>query len=72
MSVNEDTLQGLKEALEYAKGDKTKCRAMTVSIPDDEIEMNQIFLKKFDSLSKPNKQKVMNFVNELTQAPNYK
>ena len=37
MGVHEDTLQGLQEALAYAKGDKTKGRSHIVEIPDDDI-----------------------------------
>ena len=37
MGVHEDTLQGLKEALDYVKGDKTKGRSAVVTIPDDDI-----------------------------------
>ena len=68
MSIHEDTLQGLTEALEYVKGNKTKGRSINISISDEEIEMNQIFFQKFDRLSKPNKQKAMNYINELSQA----
>lgn len=32
MGVHEDTLQGLREAIEYAQGDKSKCTVRTVSV----------------------------------------
>ena len=35
-TVHEDTLQGLTELLEYVKGDSSKARAVTITIPDDE------------------------------------
>ena len=41
MSVHENTLQGLKEALEYVKGDKTKGRTMIVELPEDEIDTEE-------------------------------
>jgi signal transduction histidine kinase len=37
MGVHEDTLQGLQEALDYVKGDKSKARSAVVKIPDSDI-----------------------------------
>jgi len=37
MGVHEDTVQGLQEALDYVKGDKTKGRFHIAEIPDDDI-----------------------------------
>ena len=37
MGVHEDTIQGLQEALAYAKGDKTKARERAIQILDDDI-----------------------------------
>ena len=46
MTVHENTLQGLKEALEYVKGDKTKGRSMIIELPDDEVEASYIIYQK--------------------------
>ena len=70
MNVHENTLRGLKEALEYIKGDETKARSRIVEIPDDEIEINQLIFKKFEVLSKENKYKTINYMNELMGASN--
>lgn len=32
MGVHEDTLQGLREAIEYAQGNKSKCTVRTVTV----------------------------------------
>ena len=44
MGVHEDTLQGLQEALEYTRGDRTKGRSTIVTIPDDDmfVKYNQL------------------------------
>ena len=68
MSVHQDTMKGLNELLEYAKGDKSKARSMTVTISDEEIEEAQLFFQKFDMLSIPSRQKAIQYVNELLQA----
>jgi len=70
MSVHEDTIQGLQEALEYIKGDTTKGRSMTITLPDDEVEADQIISRQLRKLSKENKQKVMQYAEELLQASN--
>jgi len=64
VSVHQDTLQGLNEILEYVKGDKTKARSMTVTIPDEEIELYRVYRK----LSQASKHKTLEFVNSLLQA----
>ena len=68
MGVHEDTLQGLTEILEYVKGDKSKARLMTITIPDEEIEEAQLLFQKFDMLSAPCRQKAIRYVDELLQA----
>lgn len=65
MSVHEDTLQGLQEALEYVKGDKSKGRLEEIIIPDEVIEMNQLIFQQIVDLSKENKQKIIQYANEL-------
>ena len=63
MSVHEDTLQGLKEALEYVRGDKTKARSIIVETDDD---INTIYLK----LSKADQKKTIIYAKELLKAAN--
>jgi len=63
MSIHEDTLQGLQEALEYAKGN-LRLKTTVVEVPDEEIKFYSIYGK----LSETNKLKVMNFANDLLQA----
>ena len=38
----DDLILSINEAVEYAKGDKTKGRSMIVAISDKEIEMEQM------------------------------
>ena len=66
MSVHQETLQGLQEALDFVKGDKTKARAVTVTISDEEIE----FHRTYRNLSKINKNKTIKFVNDLLKVSN--
>ena len=70
MSVHEDTLLGLNEALEFVKGDKTKARSTVVTIAEDETEIEQVIFQKIKKLSKPNKQRTMQYVDELLRASN--
>ena len=60
MSVHEDTLQGLNEALEYAKG-RVELKKTIIDIPDDEIKFYSIYGK----LTEDNKLKVMEYTNAL-------
>ena len=41
-----DLVQSLGEAVEYAKGDKKKGRLMTVTVPDEEVEMDQMIFQQ--------------------------
>ena len=68
MTVHENTLQGLKEALEYVKGDKTKGRSMIVELPDDEAEASYMIYQKIASLSDLNRQRVAGYVDGLLQS----
>jgi hypothetical protein len=63
MSVHKDTLQGLQEALEYAKGN-LQLKTTVVKIPDEEIK----FYSVYGRLSKTNKIKIMNYAKDLLQA----
>ena len=62
MSVHEDTLRGLQEALEHVKGN-LELKTTVVEIPDEEIKFYSVYSK----LSDTNKIKAMNFVNDLLQ-----
>ena len=68
MTVHENTLQALKEALEYVKGDKTKGRSMIVELPDDEVEASYLIYQKIASLSDLNRQRVVGYVDGLLQS----
>ena len=63
MNVHEDTLQGLQEALEYARGN-LQLKTTAVEVPDEEIKFYSIYSK----LSEASRTKVMNYANELLQA----
>ena len=63
MSVHKDTLQGLQEALEYARGD-IQLKTTVVEVPDEEIKFYSVYGK----LSETNKIKIMNYANDLLQA----
>ena len=47
---------------------KAKGRSVVLTIPDDEIEMDQLIFQKVVELSMPNKEKVIQYVDELLQA----
>ena len=64
MSVHEDTLQGLTEALSYAQGNlQLKTTVVEVS---EEIKFHSIFTM----LSEQNKKKLMNYASELLHTSN--
>jgi len=65
MSVHEDTLQGLQEALEYARGNLS-LKATEIEVPDEEIRFYSIYGK----LSETNKIKLMNYANDLLHTVN--
>jgi len=58
--------QGLNEAIEYERGDKSKGRSDVISVSDDELK----FYSMYGKLSDTNKNKAMNYVSELLQAAN--
>jgi len=68
MTVHENTLQGLKEALEYVKGDMTKGRSMVVELPDDEVEASYVIYQKIVGMSELNRQRVAGYVDGLLQS----
>jgi len=63
MSVHKNTLQGLKEALEYVKGN-IELKTTVVEVPDEEIK----FYSVYRELSDENKIKIMNYAKDLLQA----
>ena len=65
MSIHDDTIQGLHEALEYARGN-LQLKTTTIEVPDEEIRFYTIYGK----LSETNKKKLMNYANELFHASN--
>jgi len=67
MSVHDDTMQGLKEALEYVKGDQAKGRSMTATISDELADTSQIILRKIANLSETDKQRAIQYIDELLQ-----
>lgn len=62
MSVHDDTLQGLQEALDYVKGDTAKGRSVVVEIPDDDI------IVKFNKLSEESQQAIRIIIDNLLVA----
>ncbi|MCL2603891.1 MAG: hypothetical protein FWD90_05370 [Defluviitaleaceae bacterium] len=68
MTVHENTLQSLQEALDYVKGDKNKGRTFYVDIPDTEVEQAQILWRKITSLSEPCKRQAHGYIDGLIQA----
>ena len=65
MSVHEDTLQGLQEALSYARGE-LQLKTTVVEVSDEEINFYSIF----GMLSEQNKKKLMSYASELLRASN--
>ena len=56
--------QGLNEALEYANGDISKGRSIVVET-DKETEFIQLFYEKFEKLPLTDKEKAMQYVDQL-------
>ena len=65
MSVHDDTLQGLQEALEYARGN-LQLKTTVVEVSDEEIRFYSIY----GMLSEANKKKLMNYASALLQTSN--
>jgi len=65
-TVFDDIMQGLHEIEEYQKGN-IQLRSHVVTPAEDEIEIGQLLFHKFSELSKPNKQRVVRYVDELLQ-----
>ena len=65
MSVHEETLQGLNEALDYVRGN-INLKTTVVEIPDEEVTFYSIFGK----LSEQDKAKLMSYANNLLQTSN--
>jgi len=60
MSVHEDTLKGLQETLEYAKGNLT-LKSSVVEVSDEELA----FYGVYDKLSEVDKVKLRTYANNL-------
>ena len=65
MSVHEDALQGLQEALEYTRGN-LQLKTTVVEVTDEEIKFYSVYGK----LSETNKLKLMNYANNLLHTSN--
>jgi len=65
----DDLIASCKEALEYKKGN-IKLKTTVVEIPDEELETDQMLYLKVNRLSNENKQKVMQYAEELLNASN--
>ena len=63
-TVFDDIMQGLHEIEEYQKGN-IELKSHMVITADDEIEIGQLLFRKFSELSKSNKQKLVNYADEL-------
>ena len=63
----DNLMQGLNEALEYAKGDTSKGRSVIIET-DEETEIGQLFFQKFDKLPLPEKEKAVQYVDQLLRA----
>ena len=63
----DNLMQGLNEALEYARGDTSKGRSVIIET-NEETEIDQLFYQKFDRLPLPEKKKAMHYVDQLLHA----
>jgi len=61
----DDLVLSLNEAIEYEKGN-LELKTTVLEIPDEEI----VFYNIYNKLSESNKQKAMNYVNELLHTSN--
>ena len=67
MTVHENTMQGLQEALAYVKGDKSKGRSFLIDLPDDEVEQAQLLWRKILSLPEANRRQAVGYIDGLLQ-----
>jgi len=65
MTVHENTLQGLQEALAYVRGDKSNGRTFTIELPDAEVEQAQILWHKILSLPDASRQQAVGYIDGL-------
>jgi hypothetical protein len=63
----DDLIAACNDAIEYEKGN-IHLNSHTVTIPDNEIEANQLFFQQFSKLSELNRRKVIQYTEELLQA----
>ena len=59
MSIHEDTLQGLQEALEYVNGNKSKARSSIVTISDDDV------FRKYNELPDEDKTAIKMIISKM-------
>lgn len=59
MSVHSDTVQGLQDALDFVKGDRTKGRTSIVTLPDDDISY------KFNQLPKESQDAIRTIIDNM-------
>jgi hypothetical protein len=67
MSVHDDTLQGLQEALDYIRGDDSKGRSVFIPKQRYDDEETQLLFQKIMNLSEPNKQMAIRYIDELAE-----
>ena len=65
MSVHDDTIKGLQEALEYARCN-LQLKTTVIEVPDEEIKFYSIYGK----LSETNKLKLIEYANGLLHTSN--
>ena len=61
-----DLVAACNEIIEHQRGN-IKLNSYFATIPDDELELEQIISVQLSKLSKENKQKIMRYANELLQ-----
>jgi len=66
-SVFDDIMTGLHEIEEHERGNIT-LRSHTVTIPNEDVDIDQLLWVKITELPKVKKQKVAMYVDELMQA----
>jgi len=65
----DDLVAACHEAIEHERGN-IKLKSNIVSVSDDELEINQLIFHKIAGLSKPDKQRIVRYADELLQASN--
>jgi len=63
----DDLIASCKEVIEHQKGN-LQLKTTSLEISDEEIATRQLFYQKFEMLSDPCRQKVVQYVDELLGA----